>query len=106
MNIYNTFTTSNNFSLIYLFVLKYLNRYGYSTTNNSYFISPDPAITDKVFENFRKIDQATEKPNYPKSIGAYRIKNIRDLTIGYDSSMPDLRPILPVSKDGHMVTLE
>ena len=33
-----------------------------------------------------------------------QIKNIRDLTTGYDNNQPDNKAVLPVSKGTHMVT--
>lgn len=43
---------------------------------------------------------------YPESIGdgKFTISGIRDLTAGYDSTMPDEKPILPVSKSSQMIT--
>jgi hypothetical protein len=34
---------------------------------------------------------------YPRVLGNFKIKNIRDLTIGYDDAQPNCHPILPVS---------
>ena len=43
---------------------------------------------------------------YPRSIknGKYIVREIRDLTVGFDSSIPDRRAILPVSPDSQMIT--
>ncbi|PSN50266.1 Phosphoglucomutase-2 [Blattella germanica] len=43
---------------------------------------------------------------YPTSLmdGKYEIVSVRDLTTGYDSSQPDHKAILPVSKSSQMIT--
>ena len=78
--------------------------YGYSVTLNSYVISRDTKKTDAMFEAFRRVD-GQGAPAYVDAIGGVKIVGIRDLTIGYDSTRPDKKPILPVSKSSHMITL-
>lgn len=41
---------------------------------------------------------------YPKKIGRFAVNGIRDLTVGYDSTKPGNKPILPVSSSSHMIT--
>lgn len=42
---------------------------------------------------------------YPSTLAGYRIERIRDLTIGYDSSLaPDFVPDLPTSASSQMIT--
>ena len=41
---------------------------------------------------------------YPERCGTYPIKHVRDLTVGYDSSQVDKKPILPTSKSSQMIT--
>jgi phosphomannomutase len=43
---------------------------------------------------------------YPQSLlnGKYEVTSVRDLTSGYDSSQPDKKAILPVSKSSQMIT--
>ncbi|XP_050524981.1 phosphopentomutase isoform X2 [Daktulosphaira vitifoliae] len=76
------------------------NVYGWHVSVNSYFICNDSLIIKRVFDSLR------QQRNYPNSIlnGRYLVKSIRDLTIGYDSSTSDHKPILPVSKSSQMIT--
>lgn len=43
---------------------------------------------------------------YPESLlnGKYKVKFVCDLTTGYDSSQPDQKAILPVSRSSQMIT--
>uniref|UniRef100_A0A671N7D5 Glucose 1,6-bisphosphate synthase-like n=1 Tax=Sinocyclocheilus anshuiensis TaxID=1608454 RepID=A0A671N7D5_9TELE len=41
---------------------------------------------------------------YPESCGDYCITHIRDVTTGYDSSQPDKKCVLPLSRNSQMVT--
>jgi phosphomannomutase len=43
---------------------------------------------------------------YPQSLlgGRYEVTSVRDLTSGYDSSQPDGKAVLPVSKCSQMIT--
>ncbi|XP_016327322.1 glucose 1,6-bisphosphate synthase-like isoform X3 [Sinocyclocheilus anshuiensis] len=42
--------------------------------------------------------------DYPELCGDYCITHIRDVTTGYDSSQPDKKCVLPLSKNSQMVT--
>ncbi|CAG8649713.1 13569_t:CDS:10 [Rhizophagus irregularis] len=46
----------------------------------------------------------TYQLSYPSTLAGYKITYIRDLTIGYDTSKPDSKAILPISKSSHMIT--
>ncbi|KAK9890738.1 hypothetical protein WA026_012086 [Henosepilachna vigintioctopunctata] len=77
--------------------------YGYHVTSNSYFICHYPDVIKSIFDRIRNFDG----PNtYPKDVlkGKYVIKNIRDLTTGYDDSQPDKKAILPVDPSSQMIT--
>ncbi|XP_003744897.1 phosphoglucomutase-2 [Galendromus occidentalis] len=75
--------------------------YGFHTTYNSYYISHDPVATGKMFDRIRNIDG----PNtYPKKIGRFAVSGVRDLTVGFDSTQPGNKPILPVSSSSQMIT--
>ena len=71
---------------------------GYYFTKNHYFLCYDPAKMTAVFDGIRN------NGNYPKTCGEFAIKDIRDLTTGYDSSQPDKKAILPTSSSSHMIT--
>mgnify|MGYP000853900391 FL=1 len=72
-------------------------KYGYFVTKNYYFINYDKSKMAQMFAEIRQ-------PQYPESVGKYKIKYIRDLTDGYDNSKPDNKPVLPVSKSSEMIT--
>jgi len=73
-------------------------RYGFFVSNNSYCISHDPAVTDRIFARIRN------EGHYWHCVGRFAIAGIRDLTKpGLDTNAGDLRPTLPVSSS-HMIT--
>jgi phosphoglucomutase len=76
-------------------------KYGYFQSANSYFISPDPALTTKVFADIRALSSP-----YPQKIGDRKVTWWRDLTKGFDSATPDGKPTLPVSRSSEMITVE
>ena len=49
-------------------------------------------------------DKNRNNGKYTESFGRFKVKNIRDLTVGYDSSKPDNKPVLPVSTSSQMIT--
>ncbi|XP_014675565.1 PREDICTED: phosphoglucomutase-2-like isoform X1 [Priapulus caudatus] len=75
--------------------------YGYHITNNSYYICHDQTVIDAMFQRIRDYEGTG---SHPKACGKYEIKNIRDLTTGYDNNQPDNKPILPVDPKSHMIT--
>ncbi|KAK9454932.1 hypothetical protein V1511DRAFT_375514 [Dipodascopsis uninucleata] len=82
-------------------------KYGYFKNRNSYYISPEPAITAKVFKYIRNLKSNSDGSyTYPQEVGGRKITRWRDLTVGYDSSTSDHIPLLPVSKSSEMITFE
>ncbi|XP_028276050.1 glucose 1,6-bisphosphate synthase [Parambassis ranga] len=75
--------------------------YGYHMSKTSYVICNDPPTIQKIFRRIRNFDG---EGSYPKTCGGVRIVHVRDVTTGYDSSQPDLRSVLPVSKSSQMIT--
>ena len=77
-------------------------RFGYSTTRNSYVISRDEAYTNAVFARLRN------GGNYLFKMGDYRVAAIRDLTTGYDSAQEanGFRAVLPVDSASQMITFD
>ncbi|KAJ1943021.1 hypothetical protein GGF37_002843 [Kickxella alabastrina] len=78
-------------------------KYGYFVLANSYFISPDPAKTTKIFSRIRFGDcngdtagtEANDRTEfvrahcgdvlrYPRTIGGFAVSYIRDLTTGFE----------------------
>mmetsp|Transcript_8352 Transcript_8352/g.11229 ORF Transcript_8352/g.11229 Transcript_8352/m.11229 type:complete len:614 (+) Transcript_8352:64-1905(+) len=76
-------------------------KYGYFMTSNRYFFCYDPKLMGAIFEEFRTKNQG----KYPEQVGDYKIKYIRDLTVGYDNQQKENKPILPVSATSQMITI-
>ncbi|CAG9864289.1 unnamed protein product [Phyllotreta striolata] len=78
-------------------------KYGLHITNNSYYICKDADVIERIFERLRNF---RGQNTYPESVlnGKYKIKNIRDLTTGYDDNQQDKKAILPVSPSSQMIT--
>ncbi|KRY76425.1 Phosphoglucomutase-2 [Trichinella pseudospiralis] len=64
--------------------------YGLHLNFNSYLICPDPSQVKQLFDDLRN---STGNSDYPTHCGKYKIKHVRDLCIGYDSSMPGNKPV-------------
>lgn len=77
-------------------------KYGYFEDANTYVITPSPDTTNKVFEDIRRSNNG----NRPESVGDRKILRWRDLTLGYDSSTSDQKPVLPVDPSAQMITCE
>ncbi|GME80836.1 unnamed protein product [Ambrosiozyma monospora] len=78
-------------------------KYGYFKECNGYYIVPDLDTTPKVFnETIRKY--AASGDAYPKKIGQFDVASWRDLTIGFDSTTSDNKPLLPVDSSSQMIT--
>ncbi|TNY22254.1 phosphoglucomutase 1 [Rhodotorula diobovata] len=86
--------------------------YGFHATSNSYFISRDPAVTNRIFSLLRfgnpDTDSSTASPSslkLPTSLAGYALTTIRDLTVGFDSgNPPSFEPKLPVDRSAHMIS--
>jgi phosphomannomutase len=72
--------------------------YGYYLTKNHYFLCYDPEKMKKIFDAIRN------NGNYPARCGDFAIKNIRDLTTGYDTNQSNHKAILPTSSSTQMIT--
>ncbi|XP_035856956.1 glucose 1,6-bisphosphate synthase isoform X1 [Sander lucioperca] len=75
--------------------------YGHHVSKTSYVICNDPPTIQKIFSRIRNFDGDA---SYPKTCGGVRIVHIRDVTTGYDSSRPDRRSVLPVTRSSQMIT--
>jgi phosphoglucomutase len=73
--------------------------FGYFKEYNSYYTVHDPSFIKPVFEKIRG-----GYDEYPEHIGDFKVTYWRDLTIGYDSSTLDHRPLLPVDSGSQMIT--
>lgn len=99
-------------------------RYGYHCNEGSYFMIADREKSNAIFERMRNhggnpnnvklsnssVDCAKKmhflSQQYPPSLGPYKVTSVRDLTTGYDSSTPDGRATLPLSREAQMITLK
>ncbi|KAI4461665.1 phosphomannomutase 45a [Holotrichia oblita] len=78
--------------------------YGYHLSMNSYFTSHDVRFFYEIFNKLRNYEGVGV---YPKVVSdQYTIKYVRDLTIGYDTSQPGNKAVLPSSPDQQMITFE
>ncbi|XP_060589503.1 glucose 1,6-bisphosphate synthase-like [Ruditapes philippinarum] len=75
--------------------------YGHHISSNSYYICHDPETIKRMFDEIRNYNNTGK---YPDSCGCYKIKHVRDLTVGFDNSQPDNKPMLPVSASSEMIT--
>ncbi|KAJ9598204.1 hypothetical protein L9F63_011108 [Diploptera punctata] len=78
--------------------------YGFHISNNSYFLCYEQPVIEHIFERLRNFSGSAD--TYPTSLldGKYEIETVRDLTTGFDSSQPDNKAVLPVSKSNQMIT--
>ena len=64
-------------------------------------IFKDMSVVPQVFDAIRNCNSSSEKSldSYPKTLGKgkYTVTGIRDLTIGFDSTQKNNKPVLPVS---------
>jgi len=80
-------------------------KYGYFATNNRYFFCYEPSKQVEIFEKHLRCRASPSEPaNYPKKFGRFAVKNVRDLTTGFDSCQSDNKAILPVSTSSQMIT--
>uniref|UniRef100_A0A3Q3MYU5 Phosphoglucomutase 2 like 1 n=1 Tax=Mastacembelus armatus TaxID=205130 RepID=A0A3Q3MYU5_9TELE len=75
--------------------------YGYHISKTSYIVCNHPPTIQRIFSRIRNFDS---EGSYPKTCGGAQIIHVRDVTTGYDSSQPDLRSVLPVSRSSQMIT--
>ena len=74
--------------------------YGYYITKNKYFLCFDPLKMKQIFDEMRAMGG---EGKYPTTCAGFKIKNIRDLTTGYDTNQPDNKAVLPTSASSQMV---
>eukprot|EP01097_Dermamoeba_algensis_P010286 TRINITY_DN752_c0_g1_i1.p1 TRINITY_DN752_c0_g1~~TRINITY_DN752_c0_g1_i1.p1 ORF type:complete len:315 (-),score=90.65 TRINITY_DN752_c0_g1_i1:73-1017(-) len=85
-------------------------KYGYFASKNHYFFCYEPVTLKKIFDRIRHFNSSTSPTSstssfsYPKQCGPYAIRHVRDLTVGYDDTSADLKPVLPVSSSTEMIT--
>uniref|UniRef100_A0AC35TPE8 Phosphoglucomutase-2 n=1 Tax=Rhabditophanes sp. KR3021 TaxID=114890 RepID=A0AC35TPE8_9BILA len=72
--------------------------YGFHLVKSTYWVVPNPSVTQTLFGDLRKDSQ------YPTEIGGVKVRFVRDLTIGYDNEQPFNKPKLPISTSSEMIT--
>lgn len=75
--------------------------YGWFKDLNGYYRLSDVSLTPRIFKSVRNSYSGHESP---QTIGDFKVAYWRDLTIGFDSSAPDHKPILPVDPHSQMIT--
>ena len=71
---------------------------GFFATNNGYFIIDDPAITKDIFAAFRASGM--------QALGQFKIRSIRDVTNGVDTSLPEgHKSHLPSTPEAEMISM-
>ncbi|KAJ8414515.1 hypothetical protein AAFF_G00037170 [Aldrovandia affinis] len=75
--------------------------YGLHISTTSYVICHDPPTVERIFSRLRNFEGENK---YPMSCGEYSVAHVRDVTTGYDSSQPDKKCVLPVTKNSQMLT--
>ncbi|CAG0883843.1 unnamed protein product [Darwinula stevensoni] len=83
-------------------LLNIYSTYGYHVNRNSYYLTHDPERIKVLFNRLRNFPGSSI--GYPERCGTFPIKHVRDLTVGYDSSQVNKKPILPTSKSSQMIT--
>lgn len=91
-DIYKTTTLSKHLETLY-------QKYGYYMMKTRYFFCPFDKLSS-IFTRIRTLNNGT----YPTKVGEYKIKSIRDMTTGYDSSQEDKKTLLPPTPDSQMIT--
>ncbi|KAJ5572909.1 hypothetical protein N7450_009893, partial [Penicillium hetheringtonii] len=74
--------------------------HGHHESLNNYFRSPNPQLTNQLFQGIRSGPFLTEK-----QFGRFKILRWRDLTEGFDSASSDNKPDLPDDPTSQMLTL-
>ena len=78
-------------------------KYGNFVSYNSYLLSHDGNITNNIFNRLRK---AGPQGGYFDTCGGVKIKSIKDVTFGYDSSDINGKSDLPMTSTSHMIMYE
>ena len=84
--------------------------YGQFVSYNSYVISHDSKVTDKIFHRLRNSGGNTSNSGgYWSECAGSKIISIKDITVGYDSTLTessDRSDVLPCTPDSHMIMFE
>jgi phosphomannomutase len=95
-------------------------KYGEFRSFNSYVISHDAAVTEKIFARLRTSNQQKTSSTDPSSGSGVQpkwknywshcvgveVRSIIDVTKGFDSTSPDGSSVLPLTPESHMIMFE
>lgn len=82
------------------------NQYGFFKQCNGYYITSSPNVIDRIFNETIRKKIVSDGQLYPSQIAYYKVCEWRDLTIGFDSSMHDGKPVLYVDPSSQMITVK
>ena len=77
-------------------------RYGYFNMNTSYFFCD--ASSGKMDAIFARLRNYPGTGSYPSAAGPHKIRSVRDVTRGFDSSHPQGLSSLPTDRSSQMLT--
>lgn len=77
-------------------------KYGWFKECNGYYKLDDVLKTDKIFAEIRSSYGNGRK--FPEKIGKLNVLSWRDLTVGYESTTADNKPVLPSDPSSQMIT--
>ncbi|XP_034540805.1 glucose 1,6-bisphosphate synthase-like [Notolabrus celidotus] len=74
--------------------------YGHHLSKTSYVVCNEPPTIHGIFSQIQNFDGNSL---YPKACGDVHIVHVRDVRTVCDSSQPNLRSVLPVTRNSHMI---
>jgi len=78
---------------------------GYHVTYNKYYKVKDLSRLPAIFDAIRSRGAAKTLAAYPSRLSPkYSVRDVRDLTVGFDSHCENNAPTLPVSRSNQMIT--
>ena len=78
-------------------------KYGVFVSYNSYVLCHDPQLTNTIFARLRT---GGPTQGYWDTCAGHTILQVKDITMGYDSSTSDKKSDLPMTPDSHMLVFE
>ncbi|GEQ70132.1 hypothetical protein JCM33374_g3808 [Metschnikowia sp. JCM 33374] len=78
-------------------------KYGWYKECNGYYKLDDLSKTTQIFQDTIRASYDPTK-EYPRIIGDFKVLEWRDLTVGFESSTPDHKPVLPTDANSQMIT--
>ncbi|QPG73543.1 hypothetical protein FOA43_000855 [Brettanomyces nanus] len=76
-------------------------KFGYYCSCNGYYRTSDVTVIPSLFN---EVIRGSTSSDYPKKIAEFEVSSWRDLTLGYESTTVDNKPLLPVDSSSQMIT--